>query len=60
MSEDSDRGFFGKLVLTGLVLIFSPFVELVTGAAPIGTTGAIVALSTIWGFDLLGDAAEGE
>jgi hypothetical protein len=47
----SDMSLTEKLALTVIVLIFSPFVEIVTGAAPIGTALAIGTLWNIWGGD---------
>lgn len=51
MSNDDEEGVVGKVFLTALVLVVSPFVELVTAAAPIGTLGAVVAIAAIWGLD---------
>jgi hypothetical protein len=49
--ESGSAGFFGKLVMTAIVLALTPFTELVTGAAPIGSLGALTALAVIWGFE---------
>lgn len=49
--ESGDSGFFGKLIMTAIVLALTPFTELVTGAAPIGSLGALTALAVIWGFE---------
>jgi hypothetical protein len=47
----SEKSLTEKLALTVIVLIFSPFVEVVTGAAPIGAVVAVTSLWTIWGGD---------
>jgi hypothetical protein len=44
----SERSLTEKLALTVIVLVFSPFVEVVTGAAPIGAAVAVTSLWTIW------------
>jgi len=49
MSEDD--GLLGKLVMSVIVLAFSPFIEIVTGAAPIGAATALFSLTAIWGVD---------
>ena len=43
----SERSLTEKVILTAIVLIFSPFVEVVTGAAPIGAAVAVTSLWTI-------------
>jgi len=49
MSDDD--GLFGKLVMSAIVLAFSPFIEIVTGAAPVGAATALFSLAAIWGVD---------
>ena len=60
MMSEEGNSLFGRLILTVIVLVLSPFVEIVTLAAPIGTVGAVVALAAIWGLDLEGTGLESE
>lgn len=50
----------GKVFLSAVVLALSPFVELVTGAAPFGALGATAALFTIWGMEDIAPDGGGE
>ena len=60
MSDDDGDGLLAKLIATAVVLAISPFTELGTGPAPIGTLGAAAALAIIWGFPLpVGDDSGG-
>jgi hypothetical protein len=51
VTDVSDDSLTGKLIMSAVVILLTPFTEIATGAAPIGSIGAVVALAAIWGFE---------